>query len=610
MFDRNFWDSVSSSVGGRAALEPLESRVVLDATPTSPLYPVVELNTNVGSVFIELYTDTAPQNVANFLGYVEREDYDNTIFHRLVKGFVLQGGGFVWNEADSDFDQINKQDPVVNEFSRSNVQWTVAFAKIPATDDNGEPIEGGGPDSATNQFFFNLVDNSANLDTQNGGFTVFGGVVAGHEVITSIAQLQVGNFGGAQGSVPLLRMPTSREDANPEDFVTIITARKVYDPDTSLLVGEGTMPLGAVNPFEMTSIGVVSAFGGATVYSQTSDGSGWTVTDLGLKTHSTGKTGQPVMWVDPKDGRTYAAAPSDEGLRLYTNTGEGEWTARNLNAEIAGAGQIAKSLTVFITREGLVMLAGLSASGELLLFSQTGGDDGLGNQSWSFSNVSTDDLAAQGLTTPAFASDLVSYVTAWNGLNIAGLDANGAIHAVWWAPGLEKWTTSNLSEITGAPALFGGLTPYLTPWGGINLAGINAAGDVTTTWWVPEFGGDWRQDNLSELFGGPRLEPGSLASYVTPWGGLNVVGRRSDGHTVIYWWAPEIEGDAWAVTSISEFIEGAELFAGRVSGIASQSEVGTISLVGASASNELLRYWWQPGGEWQAENITQKAVLV
>ncbi len=608
MLDQNLGALVSDPAGCWAGLEALEARVVLDATPTNPLYPVVELNTNLGSVFIELYPDTAPQNVANFLGYVEREDYDNTIFHRLVKGFVLQGGGFVWNEAESDFDQIKKQDPVVNEFSRSNVQWTVAFAKIPATDDNGDPIEGGGPDSATNQFFFNLANNSANLDNQNGGFTVFGGVVAGQEIITSITQLPVGNFGGAQGSVPLIRMPTSREDANPEDFVTILTARVVYDPATSLAVGNGVLPGGSADAFDRATVGVLNRFGGATVFRQTSDGTGWTVTDLGLKTQSTGQTGPLVTWVDPKDGRTYAAAPSAAGLRLYTNTGEGQWTARNLNAEIAGAGQIATRLTAFITREGLVMLAGLSVTGELLLFSQTGGNDGQGNLAWSFSNVSTADLADQGLATPTFTSDLVSYVTSWNGLNIAGLDASGAIHAVWWAPGLEKWTTSNLSEITGAPALFGGLTPYLTGWGGINLAGINADGDVTTTWWVPEFGGDWRQDNLSQLFGGPGLEPGSLASYVTPWGGLNVVGRRGDGHTVVYWWAPGIEGDAWAVTSISEFIEGAPLFAGRVSGIA--SPVGTISLVGASADHDLLRYWWQPGGEWQAENVSAKAVLV
>ncbi|MCW5776891.1 MAG: peptidylprolyl isomerase [Phycisphaeraceae bacterium] len=601
MLKRSHGASVSDSVGCRAEFETLEARVVLDATPTNPAYPVVELNTNLGSVFIELYPDTAPHGVQNFLGYVERRDYDNSIFHRLDHGFVLQGGGFRWDTEEFWFADVPKQDPIVNEFSRSNVQWTVAYAKL-----------SGDPDSATNQFFFNLGNNASNLDTQNGGFTVFGGVVGGKEVVTTLSQLKVARFSnsGAFTTVPLLVDPDSItfNDLLPEHFATILSARLVYEPPASLLVGDNVLPGGSADSFDRATIGILNQFGGATVFRQNADGTGWSVTDLGLKTQNTGQTGELVSWVDPKDSRTYAAAPSAEGIRLYTNSGEGVWSARNLNGEIAGSGLIVSSLTSFITRDGLVMLAGQSATGDLLLFSQTGGIDGQGNLAWSFRNVSASDLAPQGLATPAFVSDLVSYVTSWNGLNIAGLDASGAIHAVWWAPGLERWTVSNLSAITGAPALFGGLTPYLTSWGGINLAGINAQGDVTTTWWVPEFEGEWVQSNLSQLFDGPGLEPGSLASYVTPWGGLNVVGRRSDGHTVVYWWAPGIADDRWAVTAISDFIDGAPLFSGRVAGIASPA--GTISLVGASADNELLRYWWQPGGEWQAENVSQKAVLV
>ena len=98
---------------------------------------------------------------------------------------------------------------------------------------------------------------------------------------------------------------------------------------------------------------------------------------------------------------------------------------------------------------------------------------------------------------PALVGPIISYVTDWNGLNIAGLDASGNIQSIWWAPGMDLWRTDNLSAITGASPIAGGLTCYLTSWGGINLAGVDASGDVTVSWWVPSFGGNWVSTNLT-----------------------------------------------------------------------------------------------------------------
>ncbi len=122
----------------------------------------------------------APLTVQNFRNYVNDGDYVNSIIHRSVPGFVVQGGGFTVNNLSSVLAQtpssgaaavsvIPTDPPVQNEFSlqRSNQRGTIAMAK-----------QGGNPNSATNQWFFNLGDNSANLDTQNGGFTVFGQVLA------------------------------------------------------------------------------------------------------------------------------------------------------------------------------------------------------------------------------------------------------------------------------------------------------------------------------------------------------------------------------------------------------------------------------------------------
>ena len=138
---------------------------------------------------IELFDDKAPLTVDNFLHYVlgnAPSSFDGTFFHRLVNGFVLQGGGY--NVVNPNT-HINTLPPVHNEFhpgdaETSNTIGTLAMAKNP-----------GNPNSATAEFFFNLGNNAANLDTQNGGFTVFGKVVQGMSVVSAIAALPVS--GGA-----------------------------------------------------------------------------------------------------------------------------------------------------------------------------------------------------------------------------------------------------------------------------------------------------------------------------------------------------------------------------------------------------------------------------
>ncbi len=142
------------------------------------------------TITLELFDDT-PATQANFLGYVNDGDYNGVHMHRLVPGFVLQGGGYTWN--GSFYDHIPTDPPVVNEFGRSNLDGTIAMAKV-----------GDDPDSATSEFFFNYGDNSANLDNQNGGFTVFARVLGnGMDLINAYGTL--GTYNVAQlTDVPLL----------------------------------------------------------------------------------------------------------------------------------------------------------------------------------------------------------------------------------------------------------------------------------------------------------------------------------------------------------------------------------------------------------------------
>jgi cyclophilin family peptidyl-prolyl cis-trans isomerase/sugar lactone lactonase YvrE len=155
--------------------------------------PVVRISTNVGHIDVTLLANAAPQTVENFLRYVSRGDYRNVLLHRLVRGFVLQGGGYTL--AGTTFAPIPADPPVGNEFRISNTRGTLAMAK-----------RSGDPNSATNEFFFNLADNATLLDTQNGGFTVFGQVrdSAGMGVMDQIGALPIVQVGFPPfGEMPL-----------------------------------------------------------------------------------------------------------------------------------------------------------------------------------------------------------------------------------------------------------------------------------------------------------------------------------------------------------------------------------------------------------------------
>jgi cyclophilin family peptidyl-prolyl cis-trans isomerase len=143
---------------------------------------VVVLETSQGNITIELDPEKAPITVQNFLRYVDNGFFDGTIFHRVIPGFMIQGGGFT-----ADMREKPTERPIKNEASNglTNARGTIAMAR---TND---------PDSATAQFFINLVDNARGLDPRPGsaGYTVFGRVIEGMEVVDAIAQVRTGTRG-------------------------------------------------------------------------------------------------------------------------------------------------------------------------------------------------------------------------------------------------------------------------------------------------------------------------------------------------------------------------------------------------------------------------------
>ncbi len=151
----------------------------------------VKLETNAGEILIELDAERAPLSAQNFIDYVKAGHYDNTVFHRVIPGFMIQGGGF-----EPGMKQKPTQAPIQNEARNGlkNDKYTLAMARTSA------------PHSATAQFFINTTDNGflnfTSESPQGWGYAVFGKVVAGHDVVDRIEGTRTGRR-GFHDDVPL-----------------------------------------------------------------------------------------------------------------------------------------------------------------------------------------------------------------------------------------------------------------------------------------------------------------------------------------------------------------------------------------------------------------------
>jgi len=196
---------------------------------------IVQFETNFGNIEVNLYDQNTPETVANFLQYVDdstgNSAYANVIIHRSIDNFIIQGGGFAYNggsslnDQDLPLDNVAANPAVVNEPIYSNIRGSIAMAKV-----------GGNVNSATNQWFFNLANNAANLDIQNGGFTVFGEVTEGGlTILDQIAAVTKYDKGGAFTSLPLNNYDGTSEPDNSN--LIVITSVQIIDATVDTAAG-------------------------------------------------------------------------------------------------------------------------------------------------------------------------------------------------------------------------------------------------------------------------------------------------------------------------------------------------------------------------------------
>jgi cyclophilin family peptidyl-prolyl cis-trans isomerase len=161
--------------------------------------PQVDLDTTAGKIRVELYPDAAPKTVENFLAYVKAKQYDGMQFHRVIAGFMIQGGGY-----DADFRERPTRAPIKNEAEQSskagllNAPGTIAMART------------GEPNSATAQFFINVADNKSlnfrDPSPSGIGYTVFGKVISGMDVVDKIGKTPTAAGGPFPKDVPVERV--------------------------------------------------------------------------------------------------------------------------------------------------------------------------------------------------------------------------------------------------------------------------------------------------------------------------------------------------------------------------------------------------------------------
>lgn len=335
----------------------------------------------------------------------------------------------------------------------------------------------------------------------------------------------------------------------------------------------------------------------------------WAVINLAAASGGPQVSGEIVTWFDPTTGQAHAAGIADVGVVVYREIAPGTWTYQVLSNEVGSEVAAFRSLTMAVTPNGQINLFALTEQRQLLRYFSIS-HDAVGEVQWGWQNLTTGPLAANGQTAPVLRDGMVAYATRWGGLNVAGTTSNGELYVVWWAPRSGGWFASDLSAMTRSATLAGDLAVSLTPWGGINITGVNSIGQVVVNWWAPALGSEWKLVNLTRGTDRARLGEDHLeAIFVPRESAVVIAGLNGDtGDVVIYYWRlTQGANPGWSSVNITVQANG-DASTRIVEHLrASISAEGDVNISGVNADGETVRYWTQVRvvmEGWYVENLT------
>jgi hypothetical protein len=388
-------------------------------------------------------------------------------------------------------------------------------------------------------------------------------------------------------------------------------AERITDPGMhgGVLPGEpspsdiGTLragsPLSSLTIGDVRYVAGINQFDQAVVFRQ--GDAGWLVRRMGDT--QVDANAEVLLVADPGGDEPTLVVSSDGALFVFEVDAGSEAEAEALSG-FDGRTAIVRGMTTFTNAEGVAHIAGFDVEGDLVIYYRNTGESIVDAVGWRFDNLSQTHLQPQEIPTPAIVSDLTAYTTSWSGMNIAGLDDAGHVHAIWWSPESVFWKATDLSMAAegGVVTFVGNITAFVSPWETIHIAGTpDTTSGPAVLWWAPVFGGAWQYNTISTV-DGPRVEPGSLTSYVAPWGGLNVAGHSEQGDVVVYWWSPE------AMQWVSEPLgNGSVDIGGRLSSLVELGDPVTQNIYGRELDGSLMHLAWNPGdADWVFENVTDE----
>jgi hypothetical protein len=308
---------------------------------------------------------------------------------------------------------------------------------------------------------------------------------------------------------------------------------------------------------------------------------------------------------------------TDGDVLMWERYFNGRWIFRNVTDELGASGIVSDIIifqhsgidgSFFATAYQALAVAGKNADGDLILYTPLLQPDEYGVHPWTALNVSEDGLEPAGQPTPEWTGGVQGYQTSWGGLNIVGIDAAGDLVVAWTAPGLAHWFTTNVSDLANSPALAGSISVIMTSWNGIHIHALDAQGDLHSTWWVPQFEGFWAHNNLTDELAGPPLDISrntdrteAFTTFIGVGNTLNIVGFDANGRVKVYWWSPET--NVWLVGDITDSFPPSEAplgfasadFLGATDPNGPLSQTGQ-SLYGYNADGSFSRVWWAPFG--------------